>query len=158
VPAVTLTTADLAPFATIDDAKAQAMIDTALARAARVAPCVRDETLSDDNAEAVKGILRDAVLRWHESGSGAVTQQSAGPFQQTIDNRQQRRGLFWPSDIEELQAVCRDHLGDGPTGAFAVDTVGTSIVHADWCSINFGANYCDCGAVLAGYAIFGEPA
>lgn len=35
-------------------------------------------------------------------------------------------------------------------GAFAVDTVlmAGGAVHADWCSINFGALYCSCGAVL----------
>lgn len=129
MPAVTLTTADLAPFATIDATKAQAMIDTALARAARVAPCIRDATLSDDNAEAAKGILRDAVLRWNEAGAGAVTQQGAGPFQMSVDTRQPRRSLFWPSDIEELQAICREHGGDAPAGAFAVDT---SPVSTDW--------------------------
>ncbi len=36
-------------------------------------------------------------------------------------------------------------------GAFVIDTVGTSIVHADVCSINFGALYCSCGASLTNY-------
>lgn len=156
MPAVVLTTDDLDPFATIDSAKAQAMIDTALARAARVAPCIRDADLSIDNAEAAKGVIRDAVLRWHDAGNGAVSQQTAGPFSQSVDTRTPRRGLFWPSEIEELQAICRDHSDDEPTGAFSIDTVNTGIWHAEWCAINFGANYCDCGAVLAGYPIFGQ--
>ena len=157
MPAVTLTLADLTPFAAIEETKAQAMIDTALARAARVAPCIRDETLSDDNAEAAKGIVRDAILRWHDSGSGAVTQQTAGPFSQTVDTRAPRRGLFLPSEEEELRAICRDHNGEERAGAFNVDTLSTTVAHADWCAINFGANYCDCGAILAGYPIFGQP-
>lgn len=41
-------------------------------------------------------------------------------------------------------------------GAFDVSTVGYGTVHADWCSINFGATYCSCGADIAGYPIFGE--
>lgn len=41
-------------------------------------------------------------------------------------------------------------------GAFVLDTAGTGTPHADWCSLNFRANYCDCGAVYAGYPIFGE--
>lgn len=157
MPAVTLIPSDLAPFAAISAVKAQAMIDTALARAARVAPCIRDESLSDDDAEAAKGIIRDAVLRWDESGNGALVQQTAGPFSQAVDNRMQCRGLFWPSEIEELQAICAAHAGGEPTGAFAVDTaLGGVTTHAEWCSINFGANYCDCGAAIAGYPIFGQ--
>ncbi len=34
---------DLAPFAEIDDSKAQAMIDDALALATRIAPCITAE-------------------------------------------------------------------------------------------------------------------
>lgn len=156
--AVTLVPADLNLFASIDDAKAQAMIDTALARAARVAPCIRDETLSADNSEAAKGVIRDAILRWNDGGSGALQSQTAGPFSQSVDTRQQRRSLFWPSEIEELQAICADHRGDESSGAFAVDTAPTTgaTIHADTCSLNFGATYCSCGAVLTGlYALYG---
>lgn len=158
MPAVSLIPADLEPFADIPAAKAQAMIDTAMARAARVAPCIRDETLSADNSEAAKGVIRDAVLRWHEAGSGAITQQTAGPFSQAINTQIPRRGLFWPSEVDELQAICRDHNGEGKAGAFSVDTVPLEgVTHAEWCALNFGANYCDCGANIAGYPIFGQP-
>jgi hypothetical protein len=126
VPAVTLTPADLAPFAEIDATKAQAMIDTALARAARVAPCIRDTTLSDDAATAAKGVIRDAVLRWNESGAGAVTQQTAGPYSLSVDTRQFRRGLFTPNEEDELRAICREHSGAEPSGAFSIDQVPTS--------------------------------
>jgi hypothetical protein len=133
VVAVTLVPADLTPFATIEATKAQAMIDTAMARAARVAPCIRDETLNADNSEAAKGVIRDAVLRWHDSGSGAFTQRSEqrGPFgvQESYDNRQPRKVLFWPTEIEELQSICADHNGVARAGAFSVDT---SPVSTDW--------------------------
>jgi hypothetical protein len=122
VAAVTLTTADLAPFATIESAKAQAMINTAMARAARVAPCIRDITLSDDNAEAAKGVIRDAILRWNDSGGGVLQYQTAGPFAQSLDTRQARKALFWPSEIDELQSICRDHAGTASGGAFSIDT------------------------------------
>lgn len=116
--AVTLTNADLAPFATIDADKADAMIADALAMAARVAPCIAESTFTYE--AAAKAILRGAILRWHDAGTGAVTQQGAGPFQMSVDNRQQRRGMFWPSEIQQLQELCRD--GD-PTGqAFTIDT------------------------------------
>lgn len=42
------------------------------------------------------------------------------------------------------------------SGAFSVDqfrAVGS--IHAAWCSLNFGATYCSCGADIAGYPIFG---
>lgn len=150
-----ITTDDLAPFANIETSKAQAMISTALARAARVAPCINDSTLSVDHAEAFKGILRDAILRWNEAGSGALQQQSAGPFGMTVDTRTPRRGLFWPSEIDEMQAICKDHAGvESSTGAFSITPSGSTAVHMPWCAINFGATYCSCGADIAGTPIY----
>jgi hypothetical protein len=40
-------------------------------------------------------------------------------------------------------------------GAFSVDMVGSSAIHALWCASVFGALYCSCGADLAGSPIFG---
>lgn len=148
--AVTLVLADLEPFATIPAAKAAAMIEDALAMAERVAPCILEPTFPYE--AAAKAILRGAILRWHEAGTGAVQSQTAGPFGQTIDTRQQRRGMFWPSEIEQLQDLCK---GPDTSGAFSVDTVGLGIVHADTCALNFGATYCSCGADIAGYPLYG---
>lgn len=143
--AVTLEPSDLTPFASIDPVKAQAMIDDALAVAAIYAPCI----LADDFAfeAAAKAILRGAILRWHEAGSGATVTQTAGPFGQTIDTKQQRRSMFWPSEIDQLRDLCQ---GNETSGAFAIDalTSMTGVVHADTCALNFGAAYCSCGAVL----------
>lgn len=102
--AVSLEPSDLTPFAVIDTEKAQAMIDDALALAARVAPCILDDTFA--YAAAAKAILRGAILRWNDSGSGALQAQTAGPFGQTLDTRQVRKGMFWPSEIEQLQELC----------------------------------------------------
>lgn len=115
---VFLVPADLAPFATIEATKAQAMIDDAEAMAVLAAPCITAEGFA--NADAVKAILRGAVLRWNESGSGAVSQQSAGPYQMSIDTRQERRGMFWPSEIVALQSLCVDAQG----GAYSVSLAG----------------------------------
>lgn len=146
MPAVTIDNIDLAPFAEIPLAKAEAMIADALALAVRVAPCIlKDDFTAPDAARA---ILRGAVLRWHEAGSGALQSSQVGPFGMALDTRQQRRGLFWPSEIEQLQGLCRS--GE-QSGAFAVDTAGGGgIVHADVCSVHFGGLYCSCGAVLTG--------
>lgn len=103
--AVSITVADLLPFSpSINEAKAQAMIDDALALAARVAPCINDDTFA--YPDAAKAIIRGAILRWDESGTGAMQSQQAGPFAQTLDTRQQRRGMFWPSEINDLTALC----------------------------------------------------
>ena len=142
--AVTLILADLAPFADIEPVKAQAMIDDALATAARIAPCMTEETF--EYPAAAKAILRGAIIRWHEAGSGALQSQTAGPFGQTVDTRQPRRGMFWPSEIEQLQDLCK---GSELSGAFSIDTLPVFTgAHNDTCAINFGALYCSCGAVL----------
>lgn len=152
--AVALTNEDLAPFAVIDDAKAQAMIDDAIATAALVAPCILEDTFTQE--AAAKAIIRGAILRWNEAGTGAVqsTQTNLGAFgeSQSYDTRVVRRGMFWPSEIADLQKLCRDSSAGG---IFAVDTVGClAPVHADICSINFGATYCSCGAWLAGLPLY----
>lgn len=118
MPAVELTPDDLVPFASIDMDKAAAMIEDAVAMAARVAPCITDEDF--EHSAAARAILRGAILRWHEAGTGAFTQQGAGPFQVSVDNRQQRRGMFWPSEITQLQELCRD--GDPNAQAFTIDS------------------------------------
>lgn len=148
--AVFLTPADLAPFADIDEARALAMIEDAMALAARVAPCITETDFAYD--AAARAIIRGAILRWNEAGTGALQQQQAGPFGQTIDTRQQRRGMFWPSEIEQLQDLCRTAT---ESGAFTVDSVATGTTHSLTCSLYFGATYCSCGADLAGFPLFG---
>lgn len=100
---------DLAPFATIESAKAEAMIEDAEAMALLAAPCIAGDGFAFGTA--VKAILRGAVLRWNDSGSGALQAQTAGPFGQTLDTRQERRGMFWPSEIVALQSLCADSQG-----------------------------------------------
>ena len=104
--ATIISTSDLEPFAEIPAAKAQAMIDDAMADASRVAPCINDTGLSADKVAQFKSILRGAILRWNEAGSGALQAQQAGPFGQTIDTRQQRKGMFWPSELNALASIC----------------------------------------------------
>lgn len=119
--AVVLTTADLAPFADIDDAKAQAMIDDALALAATVAPCILKDTFT--SAAAAKAIIRGAVLRWNEAGSGAVSSKTIGPW--TDSTSAPRKGMFWPTEITDLQRLCATS-----SGAFSIDTTPAAAVLA----------------------------
>ena len=46
-------------------------------------------------------------------------------------------------------------LGCGRQKAFGVDIAGGAVsVHLPWCSLNFGATYCSCGADIAGEPIY----
>lgn len=140
-----ISTTDLEPFATIDGAKAEAMIEDAEAMAILTAPCLEDLEPEDYRRGSVKAVLRAALLRWNDAGSGAVQQISAGPFQQSVQV-QARRSMFWPSEIDQLQSLCKQ---DGK--AFAIDTAPvTAGGHVPWCNLMFGANNCSCGADIAG--------
>lgn len=121
-----LTPADLAPFADIDAAKAAAMIEDVEARARQAAPCISTpEFLADDDRmAAVRSVVRQAVLRWNDAGTGVFTQMGAGPYQASTDNRQERKALLWPSEISDLRDICADFNGRASTGrAFEVDTM-----------------------------------
>ena len=161
--------ADLAPFATIDAAKAVAMIADAEAQAILVAPCLPGlldapdgETAADLAVRQAKlaaalSILRAAILRWEDVGSGAVQtiQTQTGPFgQQQVSAPQVRRSMFWPSEIEQLQGICKDPESGK---AYSVDTVAMAAIHAPWCALMLGATYCSCGADIAGYPIYEAP-
>lgn len=151
--AVSLSLADLSEFAPdLTAAKAAQMIEDALAMADLVAPCIGAGQLDERKAKAAKAILRRAILRWHDSGNGAVSQQVSGIFTDVVDTRQQSsRSIFWPSEIKDLQKLCKAD----PEGAWSYDAAGTGTVHAQACAINLGAGYCDCGADIAGFPLFG---
>lgn len=147
--AVTLTPDDLNPFldSPIPVERAVLMIEDAIAIAATVAPCIATDAFT--KVSAAKAIIRGAILRWHIAGNGSTTTQQAGSFSQTMSTP--RKGMFWPSEITDLQALC----STGGSGAFSIDTVGTGSIHADICSLGFGATYCSCGADLTlGYPLY----
>lgn len=108
----------------------------------------------DQLAEA-KLLLIGAVTRWAEAGSGAIQQQTAGPFGMTVDTRQKSSGYrLWPSEIEGLQDICSS-TDDESGKAFSVDTAPSlSGQHVPWCSYNLGAAYCSCGTDIAGEPIY----
>jgi hypothetical protein len=41
-----------------------------------------------------------------------------------------------------------------PSGAFAIDMLGTCSTHLAWCSLVLGATYCSCGVDIAGFPLF----
>ncbi|MBF6101443.1 hypothetical protein IU510_25815 [Nocardia cyriacigeorgica] len=93
---------------------ATAMIAAAWARARKLAPCLTDpETeLDADAIEILRSALRSAVLRWHETGSGAVVQRQAGDYAETLGRDTTRGGLFRPDEIRDLLGLC----GSGRSG------------------------------------------
>lgn len=105
----------------LDENVINILIRDGLAMARRVAPCIDDDNFAF--ADAAVAVIRGAVLRWAESGSGGIRSESntAGPFGQTttFDTRQTRRSLFFPSEIKELEALCSQSRGT----SFAVDTL-----------------------------------
>jgi hypothetical protein len=97
------------------------------------------------------------VLRWAESGGGSVTQEqvTAGPF--SLNNTfspTARRSLFYPSEITELQKLCKANAG----GAFSIDTafIPRSVEHRPECSVRMSSLVdgqsvrCTCGADVGG--------
>lgn len=151
-----LTPEDLAPFSEIAEAKAQAMIDDAIAMASLVAPCISPDSevvLTPSQQDTVKAVMRRAVLRWNDLGTGAITQQTSGPFTQSLDTtRATPRSLFWPSEIADLQAVCKA-AGDEEDHGREVFTINTGrprgpVQHAPICDLNLGGTHCSCGSYL----------
>lgn len=93
-------------------AKLAELVGDALASAEIVAPCLADPDFQLHRA--AKAILREAVLRRLDAGTGAVVTRSegTGPFSksETVDNRS-RRSILQPSDIADLQNLCRSVSG-----------------------------------------------
>ena len=134
------------------------MVAGANARASRVAPCLGwDGTETDkpaptaDQLAEAKLVLIGAVKRWVETGAGALQSQTAGPFGMSVDTRQRSGFNLWPTEIEALQEVCSSGT-DTSSKAFSIRPSGPTSAHVPWCSINFGATYCSCGADLTDYA------
>lgn len=123
---VTITVEDIHVFnKDLPAEQVEVLIRDGLALARRVAPCIDEPDFKYGDAAAA--IIRGAILRWAESGSGGITQRqtTAGPFSQNLsfDNRQSRRSLFFPSEITELQDLCKANAGAGSGKAFGIDTV-----------------------------------
>lgn len=143
------------PAALRDHELVDDLVAGANAKAARVAPCLvaADPVPTPDMLAEARLTLIGAVKRWAESGAGGVTQQTAGPFSQSIDTRSRTGFNLWPSEIQGLQAIC----SSGPVGrkAFSIDTAPSGgSAHLPWCNLMFGAAYCSCGVDIAGEPIF----
>jgi len=107
-----ITVEDLQAFnPEINEVTAKGMIADAIAQARLAAPCLTDEDkLSEDQRAQYKAILRAAIIRWEDAGSGAASSEMlvGGRFtqQRVIGSPGQRRGLLWPSEIDLLRQIC----------------------------------------------------
>lgn len=151
----TIITVDDLPSALRTAEMAEAMVAGANARASRVAPCLADLTNppTDDQMAEARLVLIGAVRRWLEAGAGSLQSQAAGPFNMTVDTRQRTGYALWPSEIEALQAICASGT-DTSSKAFSISPHAATSEHLDWCSVNFGAAFCSCGADIAGHPIY----
>lgn len=141
------------PADVASNAMSATWINGANARASRVAPCLVAVTPppSVDQLDEAKLVLVGAVIRWSQAGSGAFQSENIGPLGYTIDTRQRGGFNLWPSEITQLQDICKN----GSEGkAFSVDTIPYGGYHSPICSIYFGSGDCSCGASIAGQPIY----
>lgn len=135
------------------NAMAALWVEGANARASRVAPCLAstDPAPTDDQIAEAKLVLIGAITRWAQAGAGAFQSQTIGPYGVTLDTRQRGGFNLWPSEITQLQDICKN---GSESSAYSFDTVGCSPYHSPICSIYFGSDNCSCGASIAGEAIY----
>lgn len=140
----------------IDSKVLQSMIDGLNGKAIRVAPCLADD--KDPSPELLaeaKLILLSAFQRFADAGAGALTQMGAGSFQVSTDTRQRSGYNLWPSEIADLQELCKESRAGK---AFNIDVTPKAVAgsHRPWCALAFGAPYCSCGSDIAGEPIYEE--
>lgn len=108
-----------------------------------------------DSAEATRRRVVCAVVRRSMEAQSSDTagleqfQSSTGPY--SMGGRPANpHGDFYLTSMEKRA------LGSGRQKAVSVE-IGPSVnrsIHRPWCSLNFGANYCSCGADIAGESIY----
>lgn len=110
----------------VSDERGQILVEDVLARAVGLVPALGDK-LTDTQIAVAKAVIRKAVARWADSGSGGMTtkSQTAGPFQ-TSETYEARgdRPLFYDSEIDELRNLFRVEGEDIKKGkAYSLDPV-----------------------------------
>lgn len=103
-------------FPELSEVQAQEWIESAIQLAAIKAPCILSDSFQYD--KAAKKIILQAIARWLESGSGALTSGSAGPFSFGMDTRVPRTVGFSDREIGLLREMC----GISTSQAFTIDT------------------------------------
>ncbi|MDD7384746.1 MAG: hypothetical protein SPI12_01805 [Actinomycetaceae bacterium] len=80
------------------------MISLAESQAIALAPQLATLSLSDDQKQAVRGILLAAIRRWWDADSGAASSRTVGPFSETL-SASAIVGQFYPSEVKALSRI-----------------------------------------------------
>ena len=110
---------------------------------------------STELADTARDVVVAMVTRVFRNPEGVRQQQTGtGPFTGSVTYGGEQPGGLVITDDELAQL-----RGKRPGQAFGIDTLGLGsgvIVHAASCAINFGADYCSCGAILTqAYPLWG---
>ena len=149
------------PFATLDELKqrwpdfpagadthATVLLDDASQFILDTVPAAGGASVSTRRRVVCAVVRRSMAADAADVGGFDSIQAGTGPFSYggKVTN---------PSGDFYLTKQERKALGDGTQKAFGVQVGGASTVeHLPWCSINFGATYCSCGADIAGVPIY----
>lgn len=143
-----LTVADMAGLVTADPALLAVVITDVENYATAEVPMLADVMttsgiFSAETVDRIRSVLRQAVRRNIEAGTGAVVTQAApGGYSQTVDATAMRRGgMLYARELDTLRKI----LGEPKTTGRARQAImlGGSDTHAPWCSTLWGAR-CDC--------------
>lgn len=150
------------PFATVDELKsrwpdmpagsedhAETLLEDASQFILDVVPSASDASASTRRRVVCAVVRRSMEASSAEHSGMAQFNVTTGPF--TIGGSPSNpHGDFYLTRNE------RKALGEGRQQAFGVDITGGTAgrVHRPWCSLMLGANYCSCGADIAGTPIY----
>lgn len=148
------------PFATLDelkdrwpdfpvgaDAHARVLLEDASQFILDTVPSAGAASVST-RRRIVCRVVRSAMPDTDGMDGMETIQQSGGPFQVTM-KPVNPNGDFYLTKQEKRA------LGAGVQRAFGVQIAGfAASIHLPWCSLNFGATYCSCGADIAGEPIY----
>ena len=95
-------------------------------------------------------VVREAVIA-HIRHPDDATRVSVS-IDDASTSRTYRSGKGRVTILDEWWALLSTDEEDG--GAFVLDMISTASYHLDWCSYSLGANYCSCGADIAGVPIY----
>lgn len=149
-----LTPEDFTAF-TIDAALLPVLIEDAEVYATLAAPPLANPaSLTDAQRAQVKTVLRRAVVREADSGTGAKIQETAGQYSYTVDSRTARSTSFLTEEEEALlQGIVGTTRGNTVFSLDVTPTLSTS-EHLPWCDLMFGGTVCTCGVAIAGYPLY----
>lgn len=145
-------------LATDDATYTEGLIELAAAKV--IAHLGKPEDFFEDHPvpKAVTLVTSESVARVLRQGKANITPgtsqqgQTTGPFsQQTTFVAGAGSGSPW---LTQADKATLDNVY-GANKAFGIDRVATASAHDIACSLNQGANYCSCGADIAGKPIYG---